>query len=183
MQWSRLGDLFEILCGLLFLSWTGHFMFEHFFEFRFAIPAIALHLWGVGAMGSAAVRFFRSSAIDYDASIVEIQRQLESLRVFTLRAVQVLFVVGIPIWSVPFGIVAFRSWFGIDLYAVIKGNVLSIMFLSSILLGLSVWKACEFCATRLSGSPRLQRVAGTLVGHHIAAAQSQLAKIATFELE
>jgi hypothetical protein len=182
MRGSGLGDVFEILCGVAFLGWTGHFIYANFMEVRFVIPAAALHLWAIGATATAAVRCYRATVIDYDAPIIEIQRQLESLRVFTLRSIQVLLVTGIPIWCVPFGIVALRAWLGIDLYSVVKANTLTLAFAVCVLLGLAVWKACEFCSSRLQGSPRLQRIARTLAGHAIAAAQVQLARLAAFKL-
>jgi hypothetical protein len=173
----------EILCGLVMLGWTGQFIFGNLPDLRFVIPAAALHLWGIGATGTAVLRLYRATAIDYDAPIVEIQRQLESLRVLTLRAIQVLLVAGIPIWCVPFAIVACRSWFGIDLYAVISVGTLAINFVVCVVLGFVVWKVCQFCSSRLSGSPRLQQIARALAGYHISAAQSQLAELAAFKLE
>jgi hypothetical protein len=183
MRGSGWGNVFEILCGLAFLSWTGQFIYANLADLRFVIPAAALHLWGIGATGTALAQLWRATTIDYDAPVVEIQHQVESLRLFALRAIQILLVVGIPIWCVPFGIVAFRSWLGIDLYAAIQGDILAIIFAACVILAFAVWKVCHSLTTRPPGSPRLQHLARTLAGHHIAAAQSQLQQLAAFRLE
>jgi hypothetical protein len=76
------------------------------------IPAMALHLWLIVAVAIAVVRFVRAGVISYDAPVLEIQRRIEALRVFTMRSLHLLFVLGVAVWVVPFSIVALRSWFG-----------------------------------------------------------------------
>jgi len=180
---SRLANVFEMLCGVICLSWTGSFLYTHISELRFVVPAAALHLWVIGAVIAAGVRFIRTGTIDYGAPIVQIQNQLESLRLFAQRAVWLLLLTGIPIWFVPFGIVAFRSWFNVDLYAVVPGKILLVQFAASVLLALIVAKVCAYFATRMQHSPRLRRIVRTFGGYNLAVAQDKLAKLAQFERE
>jgi hypothetical protein len=183
LRWSRFGDLFEILSGVLCLLWTGAFIHAHLNELRFVLPAVALHLWVVGAVATAVVRLVRAGAIRYDAPVLEIQRRIEALRAFTMRSLRWLFVFGVAIWAVPFSIVVLRSWFGIDLYSLVSGDVLLMVFSGSVVLALAVMKICALCAARLDRSPRLQQLARALAGYNLVAAQDQLAKLAAFERE
>jgi hypothetical protein len=180
---SRFGDLIEVLIGVLCLFWTGAFIHAHFAELRFVVPAMALHLWLVGAVAIAVVRFVRAGAISYDAPVLEIQRQIEALRVFTMRSLRLLFVFGVAVWVVPFSIVALRSWFGVDSYAVVSWEVLLVTFLASVFLALGIMKVCALCAARLDSSPRLQQLARSLAGYNLVAAQDLLAKLVAFERE
>ena len=181
LQWSRFGALFEILCGALCVLWTGTFIYAHFSELRFVSPAVALLLWFMATTAAAIARFVRTGAIDYDAPVLDIQRQLEALRVFTLRSLRLLFVFGVPTWGVPFGIVAAQAWLGIDLYAWIDGGVLLAVFAATVALGLVFQAVCAVCATRLDRSPWLRQIARSLSGYSLAAAEDQLAKLAAFE--
>jgi hypothetical protein len=183
LKWSRLGDLFGILSGVLCLLWTGAFIHAHFTELRFVVPAVALHLWLVGAVAAGVVRFVRAGAISCDAPILEMQHRIEALRVFTMRSLRLLFVFGVAIWVVPFSIVALRSWFGVDLYSLVGREVLLMAFSGSVVLALAVMKICALCAARLDRSPRLQQLARTLAGYNLVAAQDRLVKIAAFERE
>jgi len=181
LKWLRAGALFEILFGVLCLFWTGSFIHAHITELRFALPAAALHLWLVATVATQVARFIRAGAIEYDAPILEIQGQIEALRVLTLRSLRWLFVFGVPIWVVPFTIVAARAWFGIDVYAWVGGAVLLATLAASVVLGLAVLAVCRLCAKRLDRSPRMRQIVRSLSGHNLTAAQEQLAKLAAFE--
>ena len=183
MKWLRIGALFNILLGALFVLCTGTFIRNHLAEPRFVVPAVALHLWLVGSLATTVAQFIRAGAIDYDAPVVAIQRQMEALRALTLRSLQVLFLFGVPIWFVPFCIVAMRSWFGVDLYAWFGGGVLLAGVVGSVALALAVMGLCRRYADRIDRSPRLRQLARGLAGHNLTAAQDQIARLAAFERE
>jgi hypothetical protein len=185
LQRWRFGALFEILCGVSCAPRTGSFIYAHLTELRFVLPAGAMHLWLLGTVVTAVIRFVRAGAIDYDAPVLELQRQLEALRVFTLRSLRLMFAFGVPILGVPFSIVAAQAWLGIDAYALIDSGVLLAMFAASVVLGLgflAVCAVCALCASRLHRSPRLRRIARSLSGYNLAVAEAQLAKLAALEL-
>jgi hypothetical protein len=181
LRWLRVGALFNILFGALSLIWTGSFLHAHFAELRFVVPAAALHLWLVGAVATTVAQFIKAGAIEYDAPVVEIQRRLEALRALTLRSTQILFLFGVPIWFVPFCIVAMRSWFGIDLYSWFGGRVLLEGVVGSAVLGLALVGICRHYAGRIDRSPRLRRLVRGIAGHNLTVAEDQLAKLAAFE--
>jgi hypothetical protein len=183
LRWFRLGALAEVLVGVVCVLWTGSFIRTHFAELQFVLPAAALHVWLVAAIVIAVTRIVRASSIDYDAPVLEIQRRIEALHVFSMRAMRLLFVFGVAIWVVPFGIVAAQSWFGIDLYARVDGSVLLIIFAATVALGLAALAICAHCDDRLHRSPRLREIARGLSGRNLTAARERLAKLATFERE
>jgi membrane protein implicated in regulation of membrane protease activity len=113
--------------------------------------------------------------------VVEIQRQLEALRALTLRSTAMLFVFGVPVWFVPFCIVAMRSWFGADLYAWFGAGPLLAGVAGSVALALGLMWLCRRLADRLERSPRLRQAVRGLAGHNLTAAQDQLARLAAFE--
>jgi hypothetical protein len=131
----------------------------------------------------AVVQFVRAGAISYGAPVLEIQCQIEALRVFTIRSLRLLFVFGVAVWVVPFSIVVLRSLFGVDLYAVVSWEVLLVTFLANAFLALGMVKVCALCAARWDSSPRMQRVARSFAGYNLVAAQDQLAKLVSFERE
>jgi hypothetical protein len=183
LRWSRIGDALEILLGVAFLFWTGSFMAMHRMELQFLIPAAALHLWGIATIGTAVARFYRSGSIDYAASVVEIQRQLESVRVFTLRSLRALFLLGVVIWGVPFAVVASRAWFGLDLYALLGPKALLGLLLANGALAFLLAIIISSLSARFDRSPRLRQLARALAGNSLTAAQDRLARIAAFARE
>jgi hypothetical protein len=183
LRWFRFGALVEILLGFLCLLWTGSFIYAHFGELRFLAAAAALHLWLVGAVGTAIVRYVRAGVIDYGAPVLLIQRQVESLRLFAMRSLRFLFVTGVVVWAVPFPIVAFRALFGVDLYAAIGAPILGMTLIGSAALGFAVVMVCSLCVRHFGSSLWLRQSARALSGYSLNAAADQLLKLATFERE
>lgn len=181
MRWLRRGAALNILFGALCLLGSGLFIGNHLDELRFAVPAVALHLWLAGAVVASVAQFVRAGAIDYDAPVVEIQRRLEALRVLMVRSLRMLFLFGLPIWYVPFLIVAMQAWFGVDLYGIFGGAVLLTNMGASVALALAAFWACRRYAMLLDSSPFARQLVRGLAGYSLAAAQDQLAKIAAFE--
>lgn len=181
LRGARAGDVLEILLGVAILGWTGSFMAKSWPELRFVLPAALFHLWVIGTIGTAAARFHLTGSIDYAAPVVEIQRRLESVRVFTLRSLRALFLLGAFVWGVPFVIIALRSWFGLDLYALMGTDVLLGLMLANAALAVVLAVIISLLKKRFDRSPRLQRLAGALAGDSLTAAQDRLARIAGFE--
>lgn len=186
LRWFRFGALFEILLGLLCLSGSGSFIYKHFGELRFLVPAIALHLWLVGTTGTAIARYVRAQLIDYSATVLAIQRDVEALRLFTVRSLRLLFVSGCIVWVVPFAIIASRALLGIDLYALFGTRVLVEYTIGSAAFGMAVIKLCTLWALWVErpGSPIwLRASARVFSGYSLNRAVDQLQKIKAFEQE
>lgn len=186
LRWFRFGALFEILLGVLCLSGSGSFIYKHFGEPRFLVPAVALHLWLVGTTGTAIARYVRAQLIDYSAPVLAIQRQVEALRLFTVRSLRLLFVTGCVVWGAPIAIVACRAVVGIDLYALVGARILIEYTMGSAAFGLAVVKLCTLWALWVErpGSPTwLRGSARVFSGYSLNRAADQLLKIQAFERE
>jgi hypothetical protein len=181
LRWSQAEDVVEVLSGLIFLPWTGQFLFTHLGEPRFWLPAAALHAWFVAVVAVAVARFALKARVHYDAPVLQIQRQLTRLRVFTLRALRLTFVTGVIVWGAPIAIVAARSWLGLDLYALLGFNTVIDLLGATAILALGFPAICAFCENRLQHSPRLQMLARNLAGYNLRVAEDQLAKLAELE--
>ena len=186
LRWFRFGALFEILLGLLCLFGSGSFIYKHFGELRFLVPAVALHLWLIGTTGAAISRYVRAQLIDYSAPVLAIQRQVEALRLFTVRSLRLLFATGCVVWGVPIAIIACRAVFGIDLYAVFGARALIEYTIGSATFGLAVVKLCTLWASwveRPASPIWLRESARAFSGYSLNRAADQLQKIQAFEQE
>jgi hypothetical protein len=179
LRWSQAEDVLEAVLAALCLLGTGAFIGQHHTEPRFWLPGAAFHLWFIGTLVVAVSRCVRKAAIQYDAPVLVLQRQIEALQVFSLRSLRVLFVSGLVVWGAPFCIVAARAWFNWDLYAVPGARmVLYIILGTSVLLGVLTLAACTFLATHLSHRPVVQHLARNLAGYNLKVAQERLEKLA-----
>jgi hypothetical protein len=181
LRWSRAGDVFEAVLALPCLLGTGSFIGAHFFEARFLVPGLALHLWFIAVLVVAINRFVRKAAIQYDAPVLTLQRQIETLQAFTLRALRVTFVSALIVWGAPLWIVLARGLAGWDVYAWPGATVLLEVLGTTVALALLTVGICAYCAPRIERMPWLRRLARDLAGHNLRVAQKRLAQIARME--
>ena len=172
---------FAIVFGALCLLASGSYIHTVWGEWQLVLPGVALHLWLIGALGSEVLQLSWASGIDYDQAIVTIQQRLESLRQLNLRALRVLFLTGVPVWSVAFPVVIVHALFGVDLNQWFGSDVLLIAFLGHALLGWAVVWACGRLAQRFSGVPGVQQAVCSLAGYNLMQAEARLAALAEFE--
>ena len=71
----------EALIGLAVTLLLGNFIYEHWAEPRFVLPALALHVWVIANVAASIRQMALALRIDYDKPIAAIQKQLESLRI------------------------------------------------------------------------------------------------------
>jgi hypothetical protein len=181
LLWFRVGALLEMALGTICVLWTGSFIGAHFGDLRMMAAAATLHLWLLGTAAVALARFLRAGAIDYSAPVIRIQRQVESLRSFTLLSLRVLFILGVPVWTIAFPVVLARSWIGLDLTAGVTGPMLTAIFVLGAAVSLAAIRLADLCATHFPMPPWFIRSARSLSGRELLLAQDQLAKIAAFE--
>jgi hypothetical protein len=80
------------------------------------ISGLLLQAYGVLLVVSGACELHMIRHIDYAGPVLEIQRRLAQLRVWRSRLVGVWVVTGCFVW-IPLVLVAFKAWFGADIYA------------------------------------------------------------------
>lgn len=178
---SQAEDVLEAALALVGLAGTGAFLYAHKEEPRFEIPAAALHAWLVAVIAVAVARFVRKAVLRYDTPVLVLQRQLQSLQAFTLRAQRALFVSGCLVWGAPCCIVLARAFLGWDLYQWPGLMVLLSLLAATGLLALTTLIVCAYLATRLPHSPRLQQLARNLAGYNLMRAQERLAQLSRYE--
>ena len=106
----------EAAIGLVVAIILGGFIYDNRDAVRFVVPAAALHVWVIASIAASIRMMVMALQIDYDRPIAVIQKQLEELRVTRIRATQWALLTGQLVWWMPFAIVAFRGFFGVDLY-------------------------------------------------------------------
>jgi hypothetical protein len=172
----------ESLLGLAVAVVLGNFIYEHIATLRFALPAIALHAFVIVNLIGLIRQIVRAVQIDYDKPIAVIQKELESLRMLTIRTTQWALLAGMLVWT-PFVIVASKGFLGIDAYRTFGATWLWANFLFSVaVIGLAVWWAKRFSA-RLGRSPFIQRLMRDLTGYNLNAATRFLTTLAEFQEE
>jgi hypothetical protein len=173
----------EAAVGLVLPAILGQFIYAHWTEPRFVLPAVALDVWAIANVAALFRQMVMALQIDYDKPIATIQAQLESLRVLRIRVTQWALLTGQLVWWVPFTIVALKGFWGVDAYQVFGGTVL----MANVLFGLAIipmaiWVTRKF-GDRMGRSPVIQRLMRELAGYNLNAATRFLAALYEFEDE
>jgi hypothetical protein len=180
---------FAVLAGLgaftacIGLMLLGQFIYEHWAEARFALPAVALHIWFIGMVAASVRQVAMALRIDYDQPVAAIQKQIESLRALRIRATQWALLTGQLVWWTPFPIVAFKGFWGLDAYRIFGGVYLSInLAFGFAIIPLAVWASRKYRG-RMANRPWLERLMGSLAGYNLNAGARFLAALSEFERE
>ena len=181
LRWLRVGSVFNILLGGLFLLWTGSFIQANWGLWTLVLPAVALHAWLIAAVATTVHELVLASGIDYDAPIVQIQARLAALRVANLRALRVLFITGVPVWTVSLIVLLFQSLFGVDLVERLGAGVVLALFVGHLALGYAIVAAGRWVERRFADSPALRDIVDGLAGYNLQQAEQRLAKVAAFQ--
>ena len=106
------------LLGLIGPVILGQFIYQHWAEPRFVLPAVVLDVWVIANLAASIRQMAMAVQIDYDEPIAVIQKQLESLRVLRIRTTQWALLTGQVVWWTPFLIVALKGFLDVDAYKV-----------------------------------------------------------------
>jgi hypothetical protein len=171
------------LIGLTGLAILGRFIYQHWAEPRFALPAVVLHVWIVAGVAASVRQMAMALQIDYDKPVAAIQKQIESLRVLRIRVTQWGVLTGQVVWWVPFLIVSLKGLWNVDAYKVCGTAFL----LTNVAFGLAVIplaiRVSKELGDRMGGSPIIQRLMRDLAGYNLNTATGRLAALAEFETE
>jgi hypothetical protein len=189
MKLSRVKSALQRLAVLLALEsvlWfagivvLGLFISRHITMMRFALPAALLDLFVIANFAALIAQIASVLRIDYDRPIADIQKQLEALRVLRIRYIQASVVGGFVVW-VPFVVVLFKGFFGLDAYHLFHTAwlITNVLFGLAVLV-LAIWMSKKF-SERMSRYPKIQRFMRNLAGQNIKIANEFLAKLSEFE--
>lgn len=169
--------------GLLALVILGQFIFEHWAEPRFALPAVVLHLWMIASASASIRQMVMALQIDYDKPIAVIQKQIESLRALRIRITKWALLTGQLVLWTPGLIVVFKGFWDVDAYQVFGAAfLLANVAFGLAIIPLAIWVSRRF-GGRMDRSPIIQRLMRDLAGYNLNAATSFLATLSEFENE
>jgi hypothetical protein len=171
------------LLGLIGPVILGQFIYQHWAEPRFVLPAVVLDVWVIANLASSIRQLVMAVQIDYDKPIAVIQKQLELLRVLRIRTTQWALLTGQLVWWTPFLIVALKGLLDVDAYKVFDtAYLLGNLAVGLAIIPLAIWVSRRF-ADRMGHSPLMQRLMRELAGYNLNAATGFLAKLSEFENE
>jgi hypothetical protein len=114
LRWLWLGQLPQLLVGLLIALWAGGYWTAHLAEPHLVVYGVAIHLYGIALLGTAVAQVLLLSRLDFQAPVLEVQRRLNDLAKLRIRAERGLLLAGFIVW-LPMMLVAARA-VGIDLW-------------------------------------------------------------------
>lgn len=171
------------LIGLIGPVILGRFIYQHWAEPRFALPAVVLHVWVIASVAASIRQMVMALRIDYDQPIAVIQKQLQSLRVLRIRVTQWALLTGQVVWWIPFLIVALKGLWDLDAYKLFgTAFLLTNLAVGLAIIPLAIWASKKF-EDRMGRSPIIQRLMRELAGYNLNAATARLATLSEFENE
>jgi hypothetical protein len=160
----------------------GNFIYENIATMRFALPAAALDVFAIAILSSMIRQIACALQIDYDKPVAIIQKQLEDLRVLSIRHIQGIFLFATLAWT-PLLIVTLKGFLGLDAYRLFGAPYLAANLLVGLaIIPVAVWFSKRF-GSRMNGSPVMQRLMKDLAGHNLNVATDFLATLSEFEDE
>lgn len=172
-----IGQIIQATIGLMLSLFAGSFWFDHIGQPHLMVYGLVLHAFAVMMMAFGIRNLVLIHAIDYDAPVLAIQKQLAELRAWRLREGFWSAVVGCLIW-VP-GLLIVFYLMGADLWVhkpeVIYWNVASGFICLGIAFGIFWW-------SRRPGQERLAKyLRDSSAGKSVTRAQEMLAEVERFE--
>jgi len=171
------GALVGLICPVI----LGQFIYRHWTEPRFALPAVLLDIWSIATMAASIRQMAMALRIDYDQPITVIQKQIESLRILRIRIIRWALLTGQLVWWTPFLIVALKGFWDVDAYQTLSAAFLvSNLAFGLAVIPLAIWVSRKF-GDRVGRSPLLRRFMRELAGYNLNAANASIAALSEFE--
>jgi hypothetical protein len=176
-RWLVIGQIFQIICGLLLAFFAARFWINHLGVVHAMIYGNSLHAYGVMLIIFAARDLELIRRLDYSAPVLELQKQIAALRQWHVRSALWFGITGCLIW-IPF-ILAIAYSAGADIWVrnpgVVGWLVVSGLVPIALLIGVVLW-------SRRPGDGKLARILEeSSVGRSVNRAQALVDEIAQFE--
>jgi hypothetical protein len=113
----------ELAVGVLLVLWAGGYWFDHLGQTHLVVYGVALHLYGLALLITAALQLTRLWRLDHREPVLELQRRLVSIRRQRVDSERALLVYGFVLW-VPLLFVALNA-LGIDVWRRSPATVLA----------------------------------------------------------
>jgi hypothetical protein len=161
----------------------ANFIYHHWAQPRFALPAILLHVWLIASLAASIRQMMLALQIDYDQPVAVIQKQLESLRQLRIRITKWTLLTGQVVWWIPCLVVSLKGFLGLDAYKILSPTFLATNLAFGLaIIPLAIWVSNRW-AERMSSSPFLQQLMREVGGYNLNLAASRLATLHEFETE
>jgi hypothetical protein len=161
----------------------GLFMAKHVGDMRFFLPAALLLAWTIATGVTALLQRTAMRDLDFSRPLLEVQRELERLRIQRLQAFKWSFLTGQVLWWIPFTIVVTRAM-GVNLYASEWMRQFMVINIAVGLLAIpvAIWVSRRV-AGRFAGSKALASFTDAIAGRDVVAARDFLGKLSRFETD
>lgn len=162
--WHGVG--IELLINLLGVVGLHVFIFEHFRELRFLLPALLLDVVALGLVAFGGYQLAVVRTTDFSIPVLDLQKQLTTLRIRRIRVTQWTALIAPLLW-VPLLVVVFKGLLGIDVYAAFDSTWLVV----NVAFGVAVipigWLICRYGARRFRASAWLNRLMDDVAGRSL----------------
>jgi hypothetical protein len=171
------------LLGLLSLAILGQFIHAHWAEPRFALPAVALHVWVIAYVVTSIRQMVMALQINFDKPVTLVQKQIESLRVLRLHVVRWALLTGQLVWWIPLLVVMLKGFWDVDAYKVFgSGFLIANVAIGVAVIPVAIWASKKF-GGRMGSSPTMQWLMLELAGYNLNAAAGFLRTLSEFKNE
>jgi hypothetical protein len=180
----RLGPFgkFNMAVWIATMALLGLFMGTHASQPALFATALVIDVWVI-ATGVAGLRQQQAlRGLDYGRPLVELQAEVEALRIARIRSFNRAFLTGQIVWWIPFAVVVFAGVFGANLYASPQFRAFAAWNIAGgvAFIPLAMWLSRRY-GERLSRSSIVRHIADSIAGRDIAAAREYLEKLRRFE--
>jgi hypothetical protein len=175
----------EVLVSVPVLFLLGNFAADHVGQWRFFLPAVALHVWTVVMLATGIFQRAALRKVDYGRPVLELQRELLMLRRQRITTFKWAFLTGQVLWWIPLMIVLFKAVFGVDLFELsdFMRSFIAINLLAGLaFIPLALWLTRRY-GQRLERVGALRRIVDSLAGSDMRRANAFLERLARFENE
>jgi len=175
---------FNMAVWIATMAMLGLFLAHHAGAPALFATAFVLDAWVV-ATGVAGLRQRHAlEKLDYGRPLVQLQSEIEALRIARIRTFNWAFLTGQIVWWIPFAVVVFAALTGFDLYSSPDFVTFAAWNVAGgiTFIPLALWVSRRY-GERLSKISWVRHVADSIAGRDIAAAKEYLEKLRRFDSE
>ena len=172
--------IIEMSIGIVTISVLGSFLFDHFSEMTFFIPALVLDLFTIFQVVFAGYQFATLREIDFSMPILVSQKKLATLRRQRIQVMMWTLILSPLLW-VPLLIVTLKGLLGLNVYELFNTTWLltNVLFGVAVIL-LMIWLS-RYLAPRCQGSSVIEQLKDGVAGHELSEMNSFLESLRNFE--
>lgn len=174
------GLIVEAVIGLLAIAWLGSFIFDHFAEPRFLVPALLLDVYCIAALADIVRQVVTARDVDPAESIPAFQKRIELLRMMAIRHVQRILALAVLLWT-PLLIVGLKAVVGLDAWQLFGAGYLAANALVGVAMILVAILLARRLAEQAGGAQWFRRLLDDIAGDRLREARRYVDELAEFE--